>query len=118
MARNEKTAADIDAIANEIGEAVTSLRSIATAMRESGLPFVLIHGTTQQNTHIPSVVDWAGKAQLDAKSQIRAYLNGVKSKAETIKQYAENQKMAAAKKVPKNPGTVANPKKRGAPKLK
>lgn len=98
MARNEFTPKDIDSIADELSDAVTSLRSLAESLRKANMPHALIHGTTTQNFHIPAVLDWIGKINVDIKTQIRAFAAGIQSRAELNKRYNERQKLAAAKK--------------------
>ncbi len=101
MARNEYPPETFENLADQLSEGVDMLRAIAGAMRESGLPHALIHGTTSQTHHMPAVLDWIGKAQAEVKSQIRAYLGGIPSTAELNKQRSARQKVAMAKKAPK-----------------
>ena len=98
MARNPHTAADLEAIADELQEASTLLRSSAALMRERELGIVLLHSTLSVKTHIPAIMDWSGKASLDVKAQIRAHVKGVKSRAEIHIEQTEQAKQTAAKK--------------------
>jgi hypothetical protein len=98
MARNAHTSDDFDSMAAELSGAVDALKEIATLMRESELPFSLIHGTTASNVYVPALLDWIGKAKVDTQSQVRAHLAGKQSKAEFHKQQNQSRKAAAAKK--------------------
>lgn len=98
MARNDRTADEFDAIAQELSEAVESLKATAALMRTTKLPAALIHGSTTLNRFLPAVLQWVDKASIDVKAQARAYLNGSMSAAEYQKQLNARNKLAAAKK--------------------
>ena len=97
MARQEHTPEKFDAIADELLEASNTLKSLAELMRSHNMPFALIHGTTSQNFHLPAVLDWVGKTNVDTRTQVRAFVAGVQSKAELQKKYNDKKKLAAAK---------------------
>lgn len=105
MARNERSADEFEGIANELSQAAESLRAISKLMRESELPAALIHGSTTFNRYLPSVLQWVDKTTADVRAQVRAYLSGVPSKAEIMKQHHAEQQLIAAKRPPKKPGT-------------
>ena len=90
MARQEHTPEKFEAIANELLEASNTLKSLAELMRSHNMPFALIHGTTSQNFHLPAVLDWVGKTNVDTRTQVRAFVAGVQSKAELQKKYTDN----------------------------
>ena len=97
MARQEHTPEILESIANELLKAANTLKSLAASMRLHNMPHALIHGTTSRNFHLPAVLDWVGKTNVDAKTQIRAFVAGVQSKAELQKKYNDKKKLAAAK---------------------
>lgn len=109
MARNEYTADKIESLARELTESSEALMSLAKSMREAGTPHVLIHGTTAENFHMPAVIEWVGKTTADARTQIRAYIAGIQSRAEFNKKHNENQKLAAAAKKPGKKTTKKKP---------
>ncbi|WP_010583075.1 hypothetical protein [Schlesneria paludicola] len=98
MARNEHSPEDLERIAAELTEACDRLRAVAKSMKDAEMPQVLIHSATQLNLHIPEVIQWAEKTEVDAKAQLRSFVAGVESKVEIRKRYNANQKAAAAKK--------------------
>lgn len=98
MARNQQTPDEFEAISAELMKAAKSLSSVAATMREHGMPHALVHGTMPQTMHIPAIIDWVGKINVDVNSQLRAFLSGVQSRAEFHKQKSENQKSASASK--------------------
>lgn len=98
MARNKRSPEELDSIAAELAAASTTLTTIASSMRENGMPDVLIHGSTTLNRDLPRVLQWVDKVNADAKAQLRAFLQGIPSVAETLKELNENKKLAAAKK--------------------
>ena len=97
MARQEHTPEILESIANELLDASNMLKDLAALMRSHNMPYVLIHGATSKNFHLPAVIDWVGKTNVDTKTQIRAFVAGVQSKAELQKKYNEKKKIAAAK---------------------
>ena len=101
MARNERTAEQLESIASQLLDTSNSLKDIASSIRDGGMPAALVHATLVENTHIPAVIDWVDKLKIDVRSQLRAYLAGIQSNAERSKQHHVRQKLAAAKKAPK-----------------
>ena len=102
MARSTQEPESFESIADALSKGADTLREIAAAMRESGMPQALVHGAATRNTHLPTVLDWIENTSADVKNQIRAYLAGVQSSAELMKQKTENQKRATGKKKPPN----------------
>jgi hypothetical protein len=98
MARNRRTPQHLEEIALKLSATADTLRGIAASMREGGLPDALVHSSMQEHTHIPAIEDWADKLIVDVRSQVRAYVAGVQSKAELHQLKNDNQKLAAAKK--------------------
>ena len=98
MARNEHTPEQLEAIAAELHDAVNTLNELAALMRQHGMPHALIHGTTSQNFHIPAVLEWVGKTNVDVRSQLRAYLAGIRSRAEIQVEKNRAQQAAEAQK--------------------
>ena len=105
MARNPHTAAELEAIADELQEASSLLRASAAAMRERRVESVLLHSTLSTHTHVPAIVDWSGKVSLDVKAQIRAHVAGIPSRAEILVQQNEQAKKSAARKPRKKSGS-------------
>jgi hypothetical protein len=98
MARNEHTADQLDSIAGELKAASDTLKALTAAMRESGIPYALIHGESVKNLHLQKVIDWVGAANVDTRSQIRAHTLQIQSDAALQKQKNERQKQKAAAK--------------------
>ena len=98
MARNQHPPELFESIAKDLSDGVTTLKSIAAAIRDSGMPHALIHSSSTTNVYVPALLDWIEKANADVKTQIRAYLAGVKSSAEFHKEKTAIQKLAASKK--------------------
>ena len=98
MARNTQKPKDFESVADKLLTGAEALRNIAKAMRESGMPHALVHGVAIKNVHLPTVLEWIKKANLDVTLQIDSYSESVQSSAELMKQKAESQKKSAAKK--------------------
>ncbi|WP_010581920.1 hypothetical protein [Schlesneria paludicola] len=98
MARHEHTAEQFESIANDLAKAIETINATVATMREAGMPHALVHGSSPKNQHLPAVLDWIEKVNAEVKMQARAYLSGVASQAELLKQKSDNQKAAAAKK--------------------
>lgn len=98
MARNEHTPEDLDKLADEAIAAFNRLRAIAGAMRESQMPVILLQSATATNLHLPELIRWAEKSEVDARAQIRSFVSGQESTVAIRKRYNQNQKAAAAKK--------------------
>ncbi|WP_397568570.1 hypothetical protein [Schlesneria sp. T3-172] len=98
MARQEHTPEDIDRIIGELTAVCDRLRVIADSMRKSGAPHVLLQSASQLNKHIPEVVRWSEKSEVDARDQVRAYLAGVDSPVEIRRRLNAAQKLKSAKK--------------------
>ena len=105
MARQQRTADDFEAIAEQLLESSNVIRAIGATMRDAGMPSALVHATLPENTHLPAIVDWIDKLKVDVRSQLRAFVSGVPSDAERRIKQTENQKLAAAKK-PLTPKTA------------
>lgn len=105
MARDERTPEQFESIAKELSDAATTLEAAAALMRENKMPSALIHGSTTLNRYLPAVLEWVDKIPAEVKSQLRAYLAGIKSQAEIHKSLNNTRKLAAAKKAPKKKAT-------------
>lgn len=105
MARNQHSPEELEKIATEIGEACDRLRGIASSMRVAKVDSVLIHSATQLNFHIPEIIRWAEKSEVDARAQIRSILAENEPKVVAKKRYNDKQKLAAAKKPTKKKAT-------------
>ncbi|WP_397569061.1 hypothetical protein [Schlesneria sp. T3-172] len=105
MAREEHSPEKFEAIAKELSDAAAVLSDLAETLRSHKMPHVLIHGSTNENFHLPAVLDWVGKTNIDSRTQLRAWLNGIQSKAELQRKYNDRKRKAAAKRPPKRPGT-------------
>ena len=105
MARNQHTPEELEKIATEISEVSDRLRGIANSMRQAKVESVLIHSATHLNFHIPEIIRWAEKSEVDARSQIRAILAETEPKVVAKKRYNDKQKLAAAKKAAKKKTT-------------
>ena len=100
MARNDKTPDQLDAIAKDLMDASATVTAMAKAVRDAEMPVALLHGNSAVGRFLPSIIEWADKASVDIKLQIRAWKAGVQSNAELHKEKSERQKRASAKKSP------------------
>ena len=91
MARSDRTADEVDGVAQVMATIEENLRLVAGRMRESGLPTILTHWDTQMRHYVPALAEWSSRLRGEVEAQISAYKLGVESRARKNKRDHETR---------------------------
>ena len=109
MARTVTSSDDLQEISKRLSFVVKSIDDCIATMAASGMKKCLIHTTKMKTTDLPNLESWVITVEADVKDQVRAYRDGVMSRAELNKhraamEKARDKKQSDVKKIKKTKG--------------
>lgn len=91
MARSDRTADEVQSVAQLLATVQENLQHVAARMREEELPSILTHWDTQLRHHVPALMEWSSRLRGEVEAQISAYKLGVESRASKNKRDHETR---------------------------
>jgi len=112
MARQRKTADEVEAVVALLDRVTGDLRHVISTMKAANLPNVFIHWSSPAMHYAPRLAEWAAQIRGEMEGQVVAFNLGIASAAErsVMSGRAQKARKEAAKKAAAESKTPRRPK--------